>query len=459
MDNAKGSIRDNIQVGMDKFIKIAISIILTSFYLFPFEFKFLPGINTKMAMAAVGGGLLILHLAHKRMANIDRSFLEIVIYGALISFVAFISYTYNNTIDYSFVRYPVSIFVWMAGAYCLCQWIKKVHGVVSVELLGRYMIVVCLLQCILALSIDRLPMLKAFVNSFLGGEELYMSAVEGRLYGIGCALDVAGGRFAAILVIIACLSTRKQTLSRPLWVTFYIMSALVIIIIGNMVGRTTTVGMVLAIVYWIYMYFRGDKRGQFSKYLFVVALCSLPFIIYLYKTDLVIQDYLRFGFEGFFSLVEQGKWDVGSNNILREYMIVFPDNLKTWLIGDAYAMNPSEYDPLYIGPVFKGFYMNTDVGYLRFIFYFGIIGCITMVLFISKISAICIERFPEYRVMFLMLLVVNLVIWLKVTTDIFLVFAPYLCISAIDNDEYEKQSQVNSIETTNAEIGALDAGE
>ena len=183
------------------------------------------------------------------------------------------------------------------------------------------------------------------------------------------------------------------------------------------------------------------------------------FIIYLYKTDLVIQDYLRFGFEGFFSLVEQGKWDVGSNNILREYMIVFPDNLKTWLIGDAYAMNPSEYDPLYIGPVFKGFYMNTDVGYLRFIFYFGIIGCITMVLFISKISAICIERFPEYRVMFLMLLVVNLVIWLKVTTDIFLVFAPYLCISAIDNDEYEKQSQVNSIETTNAEIGALDAGE
>ena len=430
MDDAKGGIRNNIQVGMDKFIKIAISIIFTSFYLFPFEFKFLPGINTKMAMAVIGGVILLLRLAQRKMADFDKDFGKIVAYGSLISLVAFVSYTYNNTIDYSFIRYPVSIFVWMGGAYCLCQWINKSHGYVSVELIGRYMIAVCAIQGRLALAIDRYPPLKYFVNSFLGGEELFMSVVEGRLYGIGCALDVAGGRFAAILTILAYLSTKKQTQSQPLWMVFYVVSALIIIVIGNMIGRTTTVGMVIAIAYWMIVSIKKDSERVFIKYLILSILVATPYVVHLYNTNIVMQDYLRFGFEGFFSLVEQGKWDVGSNNVLREYMIVFPDNLKTWLIGDAYAMNPSEYDPLYIGPVFKGFYMNTDIGYLRFIFYFGIIGCLTMILFIYKVATICIERYSQYRAMFIMLLIVNLIIWFKVTTDIFLIFAPFLCVRA-----------------------------
>lgn len=419
---------------MRSFIKVTISIIITSFYLFPFEFKFLPGINTKMVMAAIGGILVVTQLAQKRKATISRPFLRILLFAFLISLIALVSYTYNNTIDYSFVRYPVSIFVWLGGAYCLCQWLKLAHGVLSVELIGRYMIAVCALQCVLAIAIDRYLPLKGFVNSFLGGEELYMGVLEGRLYGIGCALDVAGGRFAAILVIIACLSTQNKTMFHPLWTAFYIASTLIIIVIGNMIGRTTTVGAVIAIVYWIYMLCKREARNTFGKYLFLTAICILPYIIYLYNYDMIIRDYLRFGFEGFFALVEKGEWDVGSNNMLKD-MIVFPDNIKTWLIGDAYAMNPSEYDPLYVGPVYKGFYMNTDVGYLRFIFYFGIVGCIAMIMFIYNVSAICIDKFPHYKTMFLMLLLINLIIWVKVTTDIFLVFAPFLCLGLSKNEE------------------------
>ena len=100
------------------------------------------------------------------MASVDGDFLRIALYGAIISMVAFISWTYIDTIDYSFVRYPVSIFVWLGGAYFLCQWLKAAYGYISVELVGRYMIAVCALQCILALSIDRYPPLKVFVNSY-----------------------------------------------------------------------------------------------------------------------------------------------------------------------------------------------------------------------------------------------------------------------------------------------------
>ena len=64
-------------------------------------------------------------------------------------------------------------------------------------------------------------------------------------------------------------------------------------------------------------------------------------------------------------------------------MIVFPDNLHTWIIGDGYFDNPFNRDMNYIGPNFGGYYMATDIGYLRFLFYVGLIGlllfCVYMV--------------------------------------------------------------------------------
>lgn len=50
-------------------------------------------------------------------------------------------------------------------------------------------------------------------------------------------------------------------------------------------------------------------------------------------------------------------------------MYVFPDNLKTWIIGDGYFNGPEDSDPYYTGEIWDiGYYKGTDVGYLRFIF-------------------------------------------------------------------------------------------
>ena len=144
---------------------------------------------------------------------------------------------------------------------------------------------------------------------------------------------------------------------------------------------------------------------------------------------------MRFGFEGFFSLAETGEWQSRSNDILLN-MVVFPDNMKTWLIGDGYGANPS-VDPYYIGPDYHGFYMGTDIGYLRFLFYFGIFGLIALVSLICYAAGICIRRFQSYRTMFLLILAVNLIVWFKVSTDIFMVFALFLCIPPEDNEAYE----------------------
>jgi hypothetical protein len=81
--------------------------------------------------------------------------------------------------------------------------------------------------------------------------------------------------------------------------------------------------------------------------------------------------------------------------------------------------------------------MATDIGYLRFLFYFGIFGLTTFIIYFFKVAKTCVERFPKYAAMFWLILATNMIVWLKVSTDIFVVFALFLCISQEDNDAYE----------------------
>ena len=86
-----------------------------------------------------------------------------------------------------------------------------------------------------------------------------------------------------------------------------------------------------------------------------------------------------------------------------------------------------------------GYYMNTDIGYLRFIFYAGIIGLLAMATFIWKSGRISMQKFQNQQMLFWLLLAVNYTVWLKVSTDIFLALAHFLVIGKEENDEYEER--------------------
>ena len=138
--------------------------------------------------------------------------------------------------------------------------------------------------------------------------------------------------------------------------------------------------------------------------------------------------WLRFAFEGFFNLVENGEYSVASNDTLKD-MYVFPDNLKTWIIGDGYFSNPYWSDANYIwqGQNRRGYYMGTDVGYLRFIFYFGVIGLAAFSAFIVKACTTCMNLMNRHKLMFLFIMAANFTVWLKVATDLFCIMAIFLC--------------------------------
>ena len=427
-----------------KIILSPIIIIATSFFFFPFYFTFLPSINTKMMMAALGLLLLFFNMGRNRNGKISRDFFIISLCALGVSFASLLTMTYNDTQDAAYLSYIITMWVWAGAAYFVVNLIRAVHGKVNVELICFYMIAVGALQCLIAITMDIYYPLKNFVDSFLWGEGFMGKAVKGRLYGVGCALDVAGGRFAVLLIMIAFLLPRMYERKNSQWYFFFLLlSFCVIAVIGNMIGRTTSVGLIMALVCWIYMlctngFISGKNKKILMKWIFLFIAIAVIVSVILYNISDFWYKYFRFGFEGFFSLIEKGHWEVQSNEMLKEGLI-FPDTFKTWIIGDGY-MGAMDEDPYYIGEMWYGFYMGTDAGYSRFLFYFGLIGLGAFIVFIAKVCQVCAKNSMQYKYMFIAMLLLNLAIWIKVSTDIFLAFAPFLCLS-IQDSKIEVQSK------------------
>ena len=422
------------------YIKYPILLIVTSFFFFPFEFTFLPGLNTKVLLAAMGLVLFVARAAASRSASLDRDFFVLIVFASIVSLSGIISVVYNATTDLSYASYVVSFFVWMGGAYFVVSSIRFLHGKVTPLMVINYLAAICVVQCVIALLISRNPLVKDFVDSFLGGDG-FMGKLENRMYGIGCALDVAGLKFSCVLVAISFVV--MNGLCQPkLQTTIYWIAYLVIAVVGNMIGRTTSVGVVVSLIYiLVHCIFYGYREFLKSHVLplLLLMVVLLPLLIYLYNNSPKTREDLRFGFEGFFSLAETGRWETNSNNRLSD-MFVLPDNPKTWIIGDGYFDNPYS-DPNFNGDNPTEFYKGTDVGYLRFIYYFGVIGLISFVVFFLVAFWECASRHRKYAILFLMILTINYIVWVKVSSDIFLIFSLFLCIPS-ESDEGTEQNVI-----------------
>lgn len=430
---------------MFKIIGIIILGLLTSLFLFPFQITGFPG-NTKIYLAV--GGLLILgyELSRGQSANLDKRIFNLSILSILVSLCGFVSVVLNSTSDYAYASYFMSMWVWLGAAYFIVKLIEAVHTRIDVDIICNYLIVVCVAQCLASILIDRYPSVREVVDQYVQQGQEFLKNTVGikRKYGIGANLDVAGSRFSAILIMICVLLVKANESKKTILAIIYLLSFVFISVQGNAIARTTTVGMLIGIsiliFYSLYAISKpSEKRGHIITIGAIISFLIIITSVYLYNTDEQFHQDMRFGFEGFFSLVEKGKWEVSSNEKLKS-MYILPDNAKTWIIGDGYFSNPINTDPYFVGEITGGYYMGTDAGYLRFIFYFGVLGLVAFSAFMCYAAKTCMDSFMNYKWMFLLIIIVNFIVWVKVSTDIFVIFAPFIALSAMDDPEKDELS-------------------
>ncbi len=438
---------------MGKKIMILMVAIMVSMFYFPFEFTFLPGMNTKKLLAAIGLVVFCFSLAKRRKSDLPWPVPVILGLAIVVSIAGMSSLSYNVTNDDSYSSYLSSTTVWLSAAYVTCKSIKALHGKLTMPIVIRYLVGVCVFQCIMALVIDNNAVVAAFVDRFVAQGQAVLREMD-RLYGIGASLDVAGSRFSAVLIMLAFLMRKERDEEQYGRLSLYFLSFLLIVVIGSMIARTTYVGAIMSLLVIVFdrSFWRFEVKNSSLKFVGLMIFIIVALVIAsvsLYNSNPRFYNLFRFAFEGFFNLVETGEWSVASNDVL-ETMYVWPDNLKTWLIGDGYFNNPNG-NINYIGdsPT-GGYYMGTDVGYCRFIFYFGIVGLLAISAVMAYAAFSSAKRLPKYRVPILLVLLANFVIWLKVSTDLFPALALIFCVAMLvgeaDEEEDEEEGSEEALE-------------
>lgn len=408
---------------MRKVFATAVMTLFTSAYLFPISFTFLPNaVNSKIMVAVFG----ILAFAFNGIRNRGLKISEPTLFAGLLAAVfsawCLFSVTEGNTYDMTYASYFVSFLTWMFGAYGVCAALSLVFNKeADMDLIVRFLALACVFQCIMAVVIDNNAAVSGWVDRFLD-DKLDFYKRGHRLYGIGAALDPAGIRFSAVLVVMAhVFATSEEVHSNNLYQTSLLLGYTIIVIIGAVISRTTLVGASLGLAYMVIYLFRLRKGGfatigmiQFFFWFFALLAVIIVALIYFYRSSVTFQGYVRFGFEAFFNWVETGEFRTSSTDTLNT-MWIWPADWKTWLIGRGTF----------------GIYDNgTDIGYCNFVFYCGLVGMVIFSIYFLYCHLVLNRKFNNFLVPSLFLIVLTFTVWVKVTTDIFFLDAILLCAAS-----------------------------
>ena len=309
----------------------------------------------------------------------------------------------------------MSMVTWLGGAYACITFTRYVHGKASIYLIFQYLAIMCAAHCFLAILIDNVGTIKQIVESIIRINTEFFEK-NNRLYSVGVYTDTGGIRFSAVLVGLGYLIRNEKT-TKQFWI--YVLLFVIIAGIGSIISRTTIVGISISLIYILLTSSRFNLFISYRTMSWLAGGVIAVFLIgaamtYLYQTNDTVHHYLRYGFEGFFNYFERGEWETHSSNKLFGGLTQLPTEQKTWIIGDGYFD-----DPLVPG----AFYMGVDMGYVRFIYYFGLIGLSIFILYFMYCTYVLCQRDSKRRLFFIMMFICELVVWIKITTDIFCMFA------------------------------------
>lgn len=410
-----------------KIIVVFILACIVSGYYFPIGFTFLPeSLNTKQILAVIGLAFFGLGGIRERSFSLSRRVLVSACIAILFSVWCFFCITENGTDDDSYATYIRSYIIWLSGAFAVYSFLKLYHGRVDLKLLTDYLMGVCAAQCVLALMIDNIPAFQSLVDRYVSQGQEFFQEVN-RLYGIGAALDPAGVRFTVALLLIAHqIGTNRAVSEDRRSLYMYIAFFIVISVVGNMIARTTSLGMALGLLYMFVSIGLGRlgtltrRQARFYNAIAVLGVVSAVVGIYLYRTNYDFRENIRFAFEAFFNYVEQGEFRTDSTDKLSRTMWIWPKTSRAWLIGTG---------------IFGNYVYSTDIGYCRFVLYCGVVGMVIFSIFFVYDAFSIVGKFEGVRLLSLLLLASTFVIWLKVATDIFFIYALLFCIDGDDDEE------------------------
>ncbi len=246
-----------------------------------------------------------------------------------------------------------------------------------------------------------------------------------RLISIGNIYFGAGVNNSFTLLLIAFFISRFSYSKQKLYILIF--NWLFIAFCGCFESRTTLVGILICIIYYLYLYFykRMMKILEIAKKYFMISLIFIT-TIFCFSSFFNMNRLINFGFEMFINYMNDpssGLRTKSTDEMATLYILPDYDDYKTWLIGDAkFFLNNGLY------------YMHTDIGYCRLIFYYGLFGFFVhlfnfnaLLYYFSKLTE------HKYKELYVLILILFLVLSLKGITVLYSFIMPLMFLS-LGND-------------------------
>ena len=402
--------------------------LLTALFLFLFLYslplKILPfDIGSRMFITVLGFCLYIYHTFFRKEFSLHihtKLFSYLHFFNILLVFMTIVSSMYNQTKDYSMLKLCMSFYFNLFAAYFIFSLLNYKQSI-SLKRIILYLSFVVNIYLSLSILCIISPEFKLFIFNLLDPkdfivQQLFMFSFSKKIGGIGANPYIVGYTNAFTIVFIAIYLIKNQC--SFLLRMYFLFSILFILIIGNMIARTTSLGFIIAMIVFSLNFFSSQKINlnrstvNWLKMIVIfICLAMIPFFV-SDSIKLKLNTSFAYGFELVNNILEGNGLQTESTNELKT-MYIFPDRPITYLIGDGLFYNPLDK---------ISYYHDTDVGYLRLIFYLGIPGLILFmcIQFLPILLARNIDK--EYNLYLNCSLFLFLLLSLKGMTDLFYIF-------------------------------------
>lgn len=330
-------------------------------------------------LAATGTGVLsavlvlsiLAHLVYGRRIVLSYEFLGVT-FVLIASFTVFLGISQLIALlrggdDYLLRLLIAAYLAYIPTTYFVARTLGHTNDATNVAL--RIIAWACCIQSLFVILDWAVPAANALLTRIVAQPELvevsYRVAGLSSSTGDGLSFRQALGAMAALhLSAVSAMKTQ-----RILWVGIVCLCLLSMVFIG----RT---GMVLFFAFAIAYALASPSKSSVAKSLFVflamyVIVGTIGMLLMsTSQRELLVGTVLPHAFEFAFSIFSGEGFNVSSLDELTGKMLFVPDSVDTLLLGDGYWSNP-------IG---SGNSVPSDVGYVRIIYYVGLLGSLLIYL-------------------------------------------------------------------------------
>lgn len=347
-------------------------------YLFPVFISFSPLPNDRILQLF---GILLLLATPILRGHIfnNKNIYKIVVLSFFVLILASLAQFRNVLgVDFYLIKESTNVIFYFFSSYFIVFVLKENIEKFGLVSLFDYIVVAFLIQAFISFLFFFNSDLFELYTNFLKAETNQglldrTGLLNKRFIGIGSAFFSGVIKYGFALLILTVLPYLPGSFICRNKYT-YGFSYLIILIAGIMTGRFFFVAIFVNLIFFILLQNKNPFRGLLK--LAKIVLISIPvfLLIYLIAQNFIEGDRLEiivnFVFEIFINFLENGELGTSSSDATIS-MYVFPDNINTWLFGDGQILLEN-----------GSYYMGSDVGYVRLIFYFGLIS--TFIYFIIQ---------------------------------------------------------------------------